>query len=34
MDNVQNPYVQSGDPCGSRSGSAISVVANNGGSVP
>jgi amidase len=28
MDNVQNPYVQSGDPCGSRSGSAISVVAN------
>ena len=26
--NVQNPYVKSGNPCGSSSGSAISVAAN------
>ena len=26
--DVQNPYVQGGDPCGSSSGSAISVAAN------
>ena len=28
MDNVQNSYVPSGDPCGSSSGLAISVAAN------
>ena len=27
-DDVQNPYVLSADPCGSSSGSAISVAAN------
>ena len=27
-DGVQNPYVLSADPCGSSSGSAISVAAN------
>jgi amidase len=26
--NLQNPYVESGDPCGSSSGPAISVAAN------
>jgi Asp-tRNA(Asn)/Glu-tRNA(Gln) amidotransferase A subunit family amidase len=28
MWDVQNPYVEGGDPCGSSSGSAISVAAN------
>ena len=27
-ENMQNPYVEGGDPCGSSSGSAISVAAN------